>query len=150
MKECNDVVELFSDGACRGNPGPGGWGVLLRYRGNEKELFGAERETTNNRMELMAAISGLENLKRACRVRITTDSQYVMKGITEWMAGWKKRDWKTADRKPVKNVDLWLRLDAAIRDHQVEWQWVRGHTGHLENERADALANRGVESIMRK
>ena len=133
MNECNDLVELFSDGACRGNPGPGGWGVLLRYRGNEKELFGAELETTNNRMELMAAISGLENLKRACRVRIITDSQYVMKGITEWMANWKKRGWKTADRKPVKNVDLWQRLDAALSDHQVEWQWVRGHTGSPEN-----------------
>lgn len=148
MSECNDVVELFSDGACRGNPGPGGWGVLLRYRGNEKELFGAEPQTTNNRMELMAAISGLESLKRACRVRITTDSQYVMKGITEWMSGWKKRGWKTADRKPVKNVDLWQRLDAALRDHQVEWQWVRGHTGHPENERADALANRGIDEML--
>lgn len=148
MSECNDIVELYSDGACRGNPGPGGWGVLLRYRDWEKELFGAELETTNNRMELMAAISGLENLKRACRVRITTDSQYVMKGITEWMAGWKRRGWKTADRKPVKNVDLWQRLDAALRDHQVEWQWVRGHTGHPENERADALANRGIDELL--
>ena len=148
MNESNDVVELFSDGACRGNPGPGGWGVLLRYRGKEKELYGAELDTTNNRMELMAAISGLENLKRACRIRITTDSQYVMKGITEWMAGWKKRGWKTADRKPVKNVDLWQRLDTALRDHQVEWQWVRGHTGHPENERADALANRGIDEML--
>lgn len=148
MTECNDVVELYCDGACRGNPGPGGWGVLLRYRDKEKELYGAERETTNNRMELMAAISGLENLNRACLIRITTDSQYVMKGITEWMAGWKKRGWKTADRKPVKNVDLWLRLDAALRDHQVEWQWVRGHTGHPENERADALANRGIDEML--
>src|SRR5512139_1038329 len=148
MKACNDVVELFSDGACRGNPGPGGWGVLLRYRGNEKELFGAEQETTNNRMELMAAISGLENLKRACRVRITTDSQYVMKGITEWIADWKKRGWKTANRKPVKNTDLWQRLDAALRDHHVEWQWVRGHTGHPENERADALANRAIDELL--
>ena len=122
--------------------------MLLRYRGSEKELYGAELETTNNRMELMAAIFGLENLKRACRVRITTDSQYVMKGITEWMAGWKKRGWKTADRKPVKNMDLWQRLDAAVRDHQVEWQWVRGHTGHPENERADALANRGIDEML--
>lgn len=150
MNVCNDVVELFSDGACRGNPGPGGWGVLLRYRGQEKELYGAESLTTNNRMELMAAISGLEGLTRACRVRITTDSQYVMKGITEWMAGWKKRGWKTADKKPVKNVDLWLRLDAALADHQVEWQWVRGHTGHPENERADALANRGIDELLAK
>jgi len=140
-------VEMFTDGACRGNPGPGGWGVLLRYDGKEKELFGGEAETTNNRMELMAAIQGLEALKRGCPVLLTTDSQYVMKGITEWMANWKKRGWKTADRKPVKNVDLWQRLDLAISRHRVEWQWVRGHTGHAENERADELANRGIDEL---
>jgi ribonuclease HI len=143
-------VEMFTDGACRGNPGPGGWGVLLRYDGKEKELFGGEMETTNNRMELMAAIQGLEALSRGCPVLLTTDSQYVMKGITEWMANWKKRGWKTADRKPVKNVDLWQRLDLAISRHRVEWQWVRGHTGHAENERADELANRGIDELQTK
>lgn len=142
-------VELYTDGACRGNPGPGGWGVVLRYRGHERELYGGEAQTTNNRMELMAAIQGLEALSRPCRVRITTDSQYVMKGITEWMAGWKRRGWKTADRKPVKNAELWRRLDAAQARHRVEWEWVRGHTGHLENERADALANRGIDELSR-
>jgi ribonuclease HI len=143
-------VEMFTDGACRGNPGPGGWGVLLRYNGTEKELYGGEAETTNNRMELMAAIRGLEALTRGCPVELTTDSQYVMKGITEWMANWKKRGWKTADRKPVKNVDLWQRLDAALSRHRVQWHWVRGHTGHPENERADALANRGIDELTAK
>ena len=143
-------VQMFTDGACRGNPGPGGWGVLLRFNGKEKELFGGEAETTNNRMELMAAIQGLETLTRGCPVLLTTDSQYVMKGITEWMTNWKKRGWKTADRKPVKNVDLWQRLDQAIARHEVEWQWVRGHTGHPENERADALANRGIDELLTK
>ena len=141
------LVELFTDGACRGNPGPGGWGALLRYGDTEKELWGGEAETTNNRMELMAAIRGLESLKRPCRVRLTTDSQYVMKGITEWMDNWKRRGWKTAAKKPVKNVDLWQRLDKALARHQVEWQWVRGHTGHAENERADQLANRGIDKL---
>ena len=142
-----DQVELFTDGACRGNPGPGGWGALLRLGGTEKELFGGEPETTNNRMELMAAIRGLESLKRPCRVRLTTDSQYVMKGITEWMDNWKRRGWKTAAKKPVKNVDLWQRLDKALQPHEVEWHWVRGHTGHAENERADELANRGIDEL---
>lgn len=135
-----DEVILFTDGACSGNPGPGGWGVLLRCRGREKELSGAEPATTNNRMELLAVIHGLEALKRPVRVCVCTDSQYVMKGITEWLAAWKRRGWKTADRQPVKNVDLWLRLEAALAPHQVEWQWVRGHAGHPENERADRLA----------
>lgn len=143
----NERVEMFTDGACRGNPGPGGWGVVLRYKGKEKELYGGEAETTNNRMELMAAIRGLEALTRGCPVLLTTDSQYVMKGITEWMANWKKRGWKTAGRKPVKNVDLWQRLDAALAAHEVQWQWVRGHSGHAENERADALANRGIDEL---
>ena len=141
------MVEAFTDGACRGNPGPGGWGVVLRYGDRERELYGGEPETTNNRMELMAAIQALETLTRPCRVRVTTDSQYVMKGITEWMAGWKRRGWKTADRKPVKNAELWRRLDAAQARHQVEWQWVRGHTGHPENEQADALANRAIDEL---
>ncbi len=142
-----DEVEVFTDGACRGNPGPGGWGAILRAKGKEKELHGGEGETTNNRMELMAAIRALEALKRPCRVTLTTDSQYVMKGITEWLVNWKRRGWKTADRKPVKNVDLWQRLDAALAPHQVEWRWVRGHTGHPENERADQLANRGIDEL---
>ena len=135
-----DCVFLFTDGACSGNPGPGGWGALLRYRGQEKELSGAEPATTNNRMELLAVIHGLESLKRPAQMHICTDSQYVMKGITEWLAAWKKRGWKTADRQPVKNVDLWQRLEAALAPHQVEWQWVRGHSGHPENERVDQLA----------
>ncbi|HEX21904.1 MAG TPA: ribonuclease HI [Chromatiales bacterium] len=142
-----DQIELFTDGACRGNPGPGGWGALLRFGGTEKELFGGEAETTNNRMELMAAIRGLESLTRPCRVHLTTDSQYVMKGVTEWMDNWKRRGWKTAAKKPVKNVDLWQRLDKALAPHEVEWHWVRGHTGHVENERADELANRGIDEL---
>lgn len=142
-----NTVEMFTDGACRGNPGPGGWGVILRYQGQEKELFGGEAETTNNRMELMAVIQGLEALSRPCQLVLTTDSQYVMKGITEWMENWQRRGWKTADRKPVKNKDLWQRLTAALERHQVEWQWVRGHTGHVENERADVLANRGIDEL---
>jgi ribonuclease HI len=141
-------VEAFTDGACRGNPGPGGWGVLLRYQGNEKTLYGAEQETTNNRMELMAAIQALESLTRQCSVILTTDSQYVQKGITEWLPNWKKRGWKTAARKPVKNADLWRRLDQAVADHDVEWHWVRGHSGHPENEQADALANRAIDELM--
>ena len=141
------LIELFTDGACRGNPGPGGWGALLRYGDTEKELWGGETETTNNRMELMAAIRGLESLTRPCQVRLTTDSQYVLKGVTEWMANWKRRGWKTAAKKPVKNVDLWQRLDRALAPHQVEWEWVRGHTGHAENERADQLANRGIDEL---
>ena len=143
-------VEAFTDGACRGNPGPGGWGVLLRYKGNEKTLYGAEQETTNNRMELMAAIQALESLTRQCSVKLTTDSQYVQKGITEWLPNWKKRGWKTAARKPVKNADLWRRLDQAVADHDVEWHWVRGHSGHPENEMADALANQAIDELLQR
>ena len=138
------LVEIFADGACSGNPGPGGWGALLRYDGVEKELSGGEAETTNNRMELMAAIVGLEALKRPSRVRLTTDSTYVKNGITTWIHDWKRRNWKTAAKKPVKNVDLWQRLEAALSHHQVEWQWVKGHAGHPENERADELARAGM------
>ena len=143
----SDVVEIFTDGACRGNPGPGGWGVILRYKGKEKELYGGEPETTNNRMELTAAIIGLESLKRPCKVHLTTDSQYVRQGITEWIDGWKQRGWKNSARKPVKNMDLWQRLDQAAARHQVEWHWVKGHSGHDENERADVLANRGIDNL---
>lgn len=138
---------MFTDGACRGNPGPGGWGVVLRYKGKEKELYGGEAHTTNNRMELTAAIRGLESLTRPCRVALTTDSQYVRLGITEWMDNWKRRGWKTAAKKPVKNVDLWQRLDQAAAPHEVEWHWIKGHSGHAENERADALANRGIDEL---
>lgn len=139
---------MFTDGACRGNPGAGGWGVLLRFQGQEKELCGAELETTNNRMELMAAIQGLETLTKSCSVELTTDSQYVMKGITEWIENWQCRGWKTANKKPVKNKDLWQRLTAALEKHEVEWHWVRGHSGHPENERADALANQGIDELI--
>ena len=142
-----DVVELYTDGACRGNPGPGGWGVLLCYNGHEKELCGGEHDTTNNRMELMAAIQGLESLSKSCEVTLYTDSKYVMQGITEWIINWKAKGWKTAARKPVKNVDLWQRLDQARNNHQVEWVWVKGHSGHDGNERADELANRGVDQL---
>lgn len=135
-----EQVELITDGACSGNPGPGGWGAILRAKGNEKELSGGEKLTTNNRMEMMAVIAGLEALKRPCHVTITTDSQYVMKGMTEWLAGWKARNWRTAARQPVKNADLWQRLDAAVQPHKVDWRWVRGHDGHPDNERADKLA----------
>ena len=140
-------VEIFTDGACRGNPGPGGWGALLRYGKHEKELYGGEPHTTNNRMELMAAIIALESLTRGCRVRLTTDSEYVKNGITQWMHNWKKNGWRTANRKPVKNMDLWQRLDDAVAQHDVEWHWVKGHSGHDENERADQLANRGIDEL---
>lgn len=141
-------VDAYTDGACRGNPGPGGWGVLLSAPGGaSKEMFGGEKSTTNNRMEMWAAITALESLKQPCEVRLFTDSQYVLKGMTEWMAGWKARGWKTADRKPVKNVDLWQRLEQAAARHDVQWIWVRGHDGDPGNERADALANRGVDSV---
>ena len=143
-------VEIFTDGACSGNPGPGGWGALLRYQGREKTLSGAERDTTNNRMEMMAAIRSLESLKRPCRVRLTTDSKYVKDGITSWIHGWKKRGWKTAARQPVKNADLWQRLDKAVQAHQVSWHWVRGHSGHPENERADQLATEAIRTIRNK
>jgi ribonuclease HI len=143
-------VEAWTDGACRGNPGPGGWGVLLRYKGKEKTLYGGELETTNNRMELMAAIQALESLTRQCKVQLTTDSQYVQKGITEWLPNWKRRGWKTAAKKPVKNVDLWRRLDKAVAEHHVEWHWVRGHSGHPENELADTLANQAIDELLQK
>jgi ribonuclease HI len=138
------VVEIHTDGACRGNPGPGGWGALLRANGAEKELYGGEAATTNNRMELMAAIRALEALKRPSRVKLYTDSIYVMKGITTWIHSWKRRGWRTADKQPVKNEDLWRELDALRAKHEVEWHWVKGHAGHPENERADALANKGI------
>ncbi len=142
-----DGVDLFTDGACSGNPGPGGWGVVLRWKDHEKELFGGEAETTNNRMELMAAIRGLESLSRGVRARLFTDSTYVRDGITTWIHKWKKNGWRTASRKPVKNVDLWQRLEAALARHTVDWHWIKGHAGHPENERADALAQRGVEEV---
>lgn len=144
------MVEIFTDGACRGNPGPGGWGALLRYNGHEKTLLGGEAHTTNNRMEMMAAIQALESLKRPCQVKLSTDSQYLKKGITEWIDDWKRRGWKTAAKKPVKNADLWQRLDSAIRHHQVEWHWVRGHNGHVENEIADNLANKAIDEMRGK
>ena len=142
-----EKVEIFTDGACRGNPGPGGWGAILRLGSKEKELWGGERETTNNRMELTAAIRALAALRRPVAAIVHTDSQYVLKGISEWIHGWKRNGWKTADRKPVKNADLWQQLDAVTRQHRLEWVWVRGHTGHPENERADALANRGIDEL---
>ncbi|HYN79243.1 MAG TPA: ribonuclease HI [Lamprocystis sp. (in: g-proteobacteria)] len=141
MPEC---VLAFTDGACKGNPGPGGWGVLLRWGTTEKELCGGERATTNNRMELMAVIAALESLKRPTSIEVTTDSQYVKRGVTEWMSRWKRNGWVTAERKPVKNRDLWERLDAALAPHQVGWHWVKGHAGHADNERADRLANQGI------
>lgn len=141
------VVEIFTDGACKGNPGVGGWGALLRYGGRSRELFGGEARTTNNRMELTAVIRSLEALTRPCKVMLHTDSQYVQKGITEWIHDWKRRGWRTADKKPVKNAELWKRLDELAARHEIEWVWVRGHAGHEGNERADALANRGVASV---
>ena len=139
-----DVVVIHSDGACRGNPGPGGWGATIQYSTIRREIFGGETATTNNRMELTAVIRALEALTRHSRVRVYTDSQYVQKGISEWIRAWKRRDWKTADRKPVKNVDLWRRLDELNASHEVEWRWVKGHAGHPENERADVLANKAI------
>ncbi|SFR50582.1 ribonuclease HI [Thiomicrospira sp. ALE5] len=143
----NQVV-VYTDGGCKGNPGPGGWGVLLRYGDIEKELRGSAAETTNNRMELTAAIMAFEALTRPCKVKITTDSQYVKNGVTQWLSGWKKKGWRTAANKPVKNQDLWERLDAALQMHQVEWCWVKGHSGHPENERVDQLANLAIEELL--
>ena len=145
-----NTVVIYTDGACRGNPGPGGWGVSLRYNGQSKDLFGAESETTNNRMELMAAIVALETLTRACKVNICTDSKYVLDGVTSWMSDWKKRGWKTAAKKPVKNLELWQRLDKATNSHQIEWTWVKGHSGDEGNEAADALANRAIDEMLEK
>ena len=139
-------VEIFTDGACRGNPGPGGWGALLRYDNKERELFGGEPDTTNNRMEMMAVIAALEALQRDCSVKITTDSQYVMKGMLEWLPGWKKRNWKTAAKKPVKNEDLWRRLDDALADHEIDFRWVKGHSGNIENDIADELATSAIKN----
>jgi len=144
----DSIIEIFTDGACKGNPGVGGWGALLRNKGKERELCGGEILTTNNRMELMAAIVALETLTRQCKVRLHTDSKYVLQGITEWLPGWKQRGWKTASKQPVKNDDLWRRLDEAVTRHHIEWVWVKGHAGHEGNERADQLANRGVEEIL--
>jgi len=141
------TVELFTDGACSGNPGPGGWGALLRYKGTEKEFSGAESATTNNRMELTAAIEGLKALKKPCNVTLYTDSKYVLQGVTEWLQGWKARGWKTADKKPVKNQDLWEKLDAVIAKHNVHFIWVKGHAGHIENERVDALARQAIINL---
>jgi ribonuclease HI len=141
------TVDIFTDGACSGNPGPGGWGAVLRFRGTEKELSGGARETTNNRMEMTAAIEALETLKRPVHVRLHTDSTYLRDGITRWIHRWKQNGWRTANRKPVKNVDLWQRLEAALNRHDVEWHWVKGHAGHPENERADALARGGIDAI---
>jgi ribonuclease HI len=145
--ETKQAVTIYTDGACSGNPGPGGWGAILSYAETEKEMFGGDRQTTNNRMELMGAIASLESLTRPCPVVLYTDSQYVQKGIKEWIHGWKKRGWKKADGKPVINADLWQRLDAAAKPHKVDWRWVRGHSGDPMNERADELARRGTESV---
>jgi ribonuclease HI len=139
------AVHIYTDGACKGNPGPGGWGALLKYNGEEREMFGGEPSTTNNRMEMMAVIEALRALKRPSKVLLHTDSTYVMKGMTEWIHGWKARGWRTAAKEPVKNVDLWKALDEVAKGHEVEWHWVKGHAGHPENERADALANKGIE-----
>ena len=147
MMNTEKTVFLYTDGACKGNPGKGGWGVLMRYGSHEKELFGGEAHTTNNRMELTAIIQGLAALKRPCAVVIYTDSQYVKNGMEKWIHGWKKNGWKTASKQPVKNEDLWQQLDRLAAQHQIQWQWVRGHAGHTENERADALANQGVASV---
>jgi ribonuclease HI len=143
-----DAVIIYTDGACRGNPGPGGWGAILSYKGKIKELYGAEKHTTNNRMELMAAIKALETLTKPCSVQLNSDSTYVLKGITDWMPNWKKRGWKTAAKSPVKNEDLWRRLDEVMAKHKVEWKWVKGHSGDTDNDRADALANLGIDTLI--
>ena len=147
MADEEEIVEIFTDGACSGNPGPGGWGAILRWRGSERELWGGEATTTNNRMEMMAAIQALETLKRPVHAKLHTDSQYLRDGITQWLPRWKKNGWRTADKKPVKNIDLWQRLDEALAHHNVEFIWVRGHAGHPENERADELARRGLAEV---
>lgn len=144
----SDVVEIYTDGACRGNPGPGGWGVVLRHKQRQKTLYGGEPETTNNRMELTAAIMALETLKRGCKVRLLTDSKYVRDGIDQWLANWKRRGWKTANRQPVKNIDLWQRLDAATAGHDIEWVWVKSHNGEPGNELADRLANQAIDEML--
>jgi ribonuclease HI len=149
MISMSNHVEIFTDGACKGNPGPGGWGALLRFKGKERQLQGAEPFTTNNRMELLAVIHALEALTRPCAVQVTTDSQYVKNGITQWVPNWKTRGWLTADKQPVKNVDLWQQLDALVARHEVHWHWVRGHNGHLENEVADRLANQAIRELLR-
>ena len=141
------MIEIYTDGACRGNPGPGGWGALLRAGKHEKELWGGELHTTNNRMEMTAVIMSLQALKKPSEVVLTTDSQYVRKGITEWISGWKRRNWKTASKQPVKNVELWKQIDALAEQHTIEWRWVKGHSGHVENERVDELANRGIDEL---
>jgi len=141
----SQIVKIYTDGACKGNPGPGGWGALLHYKEHRKEICGGEPQTTNNRMELMAAIQALTELNRACEVKVITDSQYVRKGVLEWMEGWKKRNWLTAAKQPVKNQDLWKKLDSVMAEHNVTWQWVKGHSGHPGNERADDLANIGIQ-----
>lgn len=147
MTEPKQRVEIFTDGACRGNPGPGGWGAVMRCNGEEKLLHGGESPTTNNRMELMAAIAALAALKRPCHIILTTDSQYVRKGITEWIQNWKKRGWRNAAKQPVKNADLWRQLDELATRHEIDWRWVKGHSGHRENDMADALANRGIDEL---
>lgn len=141
------VIEIYTDGACRGNPGPGGWGVWLKSGESEKEIYGGEKRTTNNRMELMAAIQALEILNQPCRIKLYSDSKYVLQGITEWIDNWKKRGWKTAARQPVKNDDLWRRLDTAMQKHHVDWIWVKGHSGNIGNEKADQLANQGIDTL---
>ena len=146
MEKCV-IVEIFTDGACSGNPGPGGWGAILRFKGAEKELSGGELDTTNNRMELRAAIEGLQALKRPMRVVVYTDSTYVKNGITKWIVNWKQNDWRTAAKRPVRNVDLWLALDDVLGSHEIEWRWVKGHSGHPENERADALARAALQEV---
>lgn len=143
-----NIVEIYTDGACRGNPGPGGWGASLRYNGKQKDLYGSEQETTNNRMELMAVIQALESLSRPCAVKVYTDSKYVLEGMTKWLPGWKKRGWKTSAKKPVKNVELWQRLDTIVQVNDVSWQWVKGHSGDDGNEYADMLANRGIDEML--
>jgi len=143
-------VEIFTDGACRGNPGPGGWGAILRFKGQEKEIYGASPETTNNQMELQAAIEALSCLKEPCKVTLTTDSEYVRKGITEWIQGWKQKGWRNSQRQPVKNQEYWQILDLLNKKHEVDWHWVKGHAGHPENERADALANKAIDELKEK